>query len=115
MKIFVVATRNQDRPAEDFAPLMDPEADYALKLYKEGFVREIYSRTDGKGALLVVESENEEKALDKLLSNFDSYSPSQYYRNNYGKQHSGKLLRDFLLKHLNNLNFTKESTDYITL
>ena len=55
------------------------------------------------------------KALDKLLSNFDSYSPSQYYRNNYGKQHSGKLLRDFLLKHLNNLNFTKESTDYITL
>jgi hypothetical protein len=41
MKIFVVATRNADRPAEDFAPLMDPEADYALKLYKEGFVREI--------------------------------------------------------------------------
>ena len=31
---------------------MDPEADYALKLYKEGFVREIYSRTDGKGALV---------------------------------------------------------------
>ncbi len=25
MKIFVVATRNQDKPAEDFAPLMDPE------------------------------------------------------------------------------------------
>jgi len=68
MKIFVVATRNEDRPAEDFAPLMDPEADYALKLYKEGFVREIYSRTDGKGALVVVEAINEEKAL-KILSN----------------------------------------------
>ena len=63
MKVFVVATRNQDRPAEDFAPLMDPEADYALKLYKEGFVREIYSRTDGKGALCVVEAENEEADL----------------------------------------------------
>jgi hypothetical protein len=68
MKIFVVATRNEDRPAEDFAPLMDPEADYALKLYKEGFVREIYSRTDGKGALVVVEAINEEKALE-ILSN----------------------------------------------
>ena len=33
MKIFVVATRDPDKPAEDFAPLMDPEADYALKLY----------------------------------------------------------------------------------
>ena len=68
MKIFVVATRNEDRPAEDFAPLMDPEADYALKLYKEGFVREIYSRTDGKGALVVVEATNEETALE-ILSN----------------------------------------------
>ena len=68
MKIFVVATRNEDRPAEDFAPLMDPEADYALKLYKEEFVREIYSRTDGKGALVVVDAINEEKALE-ILSN----------------------------------------------
>ena len=68
MKIFVVATRNEDRPAEDFAPLMDPEADYALKLYKGEFVREIYSRTDGKGALVVVEAINEEKALE-ILSN----------------------------------------------
>ena len=68
MKIFVVATRNADRPAVDFAPLMDPEADYALKLYKEGFVREIYSRTDGKGALCVVEAANEEAALE-ILSN----------------------------------------------
>jgi len=67
MKVFVVATRNQERPAEDFASLMDPEADHALKLYKEGFVREIYSRTDGKGALVVVEAENEKAALDKLL------------------------------------------------
>ena len=66
MKIFVVATRNQDRPAEDFAPLMDPEADFALKLYKEGFIREIYSRTDGKGALVVVEADNEEEAVNKL-------------------------------------------------
>ena len=87
MKIFVVATRNEDRPAEDFAPLMDPEADYALKLYKEGFVREIYSRTDGKGALVVVEATNEETALETLsklplakagLLSFEIYGTTAY-------------------------------------
>ena len=87
MKIFVVATRNEDRPAEDFAPLMDPEADYALKLYKEEFVREIYSRTDGKGALVVVEAANEEAALEILsnlplakagLLSFEAYGTSAY-------------------------------------
>ena len=87
MKIFVVATRNEDRPAEDFAPLMDPEADYALKLYKEGFVREIYSRTDGKGALVVVEATNEETALERLsnlplakagLLSFEIYGTTAY-------------------------------------
>ena len=87
MKVFVVATRNQERPAEDFASLMDPEADHALKLYKEGFVREIYSRTDGKGALVVVEAENEKAALDKLshlplakagLLSFEVYGTTAY-------------------------------------
>ena len=87
MKVFVVATRNQERPAEDFASLMDPEADHALKLYKEGFVREIYSRTDGKGALVVVEAENEKAALDKLLHlplakagllSFEAYGTTAY-------------------------------------
>ena len=87
MKIFVVATRNQEKPAEDFAPLMDPEADFALKLYKEGFIREIYSRTDGKGALVVVEADNEEEAANKLsdlplakagLLSFDIYGTTAY-------------------------------------
>jgi hypothetical protein len=87
MKIFVVATRNQDRPAEDFAPLMDSEADYALKLYKEGFVREIYSRTDGKGALVVVEDSDEGAALETLsnlplakagLLSFEVYGTTAY-------------------------------------
>ena len=87
MKIFVVATRNKDRPAEDFAPLMDSEADYALKLYKEGFVREIYSRTDGKGALVVVEDSDEGAALETLsnlplakagLLSFEVYGTTAY-------------------------------------
>ena len=87
MKIFIVATRDPDKPAEDFAPLMDSEADYALKLYKEGFIREIYSRTDGKGALVVVEAENEEEALNTLsnlplakagLLSFNTYGTTAY-------------------------------------
>ena len=87
MKIFVVASRNENRPAEDFAPLMDPEADYALILYKEGFVREIYSRTDGKGALIVAEASDEEIVLETLsnlplakagLLSFEVYGTTAY-------------------------------------
>ena len=87
MKVFVIATRNPNKPAEDFAPLMDPEADYALKLYKDGFISAIYSSTHGKGALCVVESENESRALEKLselplakagLLSFEVYGTSAY-------------------------------------
>jgi hypothetical protein len=55
MKIVAIATRKQDAKAEDFAPLLDAEANAALALYRDEFVREIYSRTDGKGAVLVLE------------------------------------------------------------
>ena len=56
-----------------------------------------------------------EQSLKKLLENYDNYSPSKYYWDNYGKEKSGILLRDFLLENVNNLNFTKESTKYITI
>ncbi len=58
-----------------------------MKLYKEGFVREIYSRTDGKGALVVVEAKNEDEAANKLsnlplakagLLSFDIYGTTAY-------------------------------------
>ena len=54
-------------------------------------------------------------ALQKLLNNYDNYSPSQYFWNNYGKQNTGVKLRDFLIHNLPNLNFTKQSTKFITM
>lgn len=56
-----------------------------------------------------------EKALTKLLNNYDNYEPFKYFKEKYGNNITGVQLRDFLLEHLNNLNFTKESTKYITV
>ena len=55
MKFIVIATR-EDQEIDPL--LMDAEADHAALLYKNGFVREIYSRSDGKGAICIVEAEN---------------------------------------------------------
>ncbi len=66
MKIVVVAHRNEDRPPEDFAPYLEAEAKKALQLVAEDFVREIYSRADGKGAVLIVEAADEEEVRRRL-------------------------------------------------
>jgi hypothetical protein len=66
MKVIVVATRNPDASPEDFAPMMDEEANTALGLYRDEYVREIYSRNDGKGAIVVLECDDEAHA-EKLI------------------------------------------------
>jgi len=67
MRFVVVATRDQSAPAEAFKPeLMQAEAKLALKMWAEDFVREIYSRTDGKGAVIIIEAANEEEVASKL-------------------------------------------------
>ena len=55
MKVIVVATRKQDAKPEQFAPYLEEEANHALRMYRDEYVREIYNRTDGKGAILVFE------------------------------------------------------------
>lgn len=54
-----------------------------------------------------------EHSLSKLLSRMNTYTPSTYFRNNYGKQHTGVMLRDFICDTIPNLNFNKDSTKYI--
>ena len=66
MKVVVVATRSEKFTAEDFAPLLPGEAKKALSLLAEDFVREIYSRKDGKGAVLVLEAADEDAARERL-------------------------------------------------
>ena len=87
MKIIVVAHRNEQRKPEDFAPHMEAEAEHALKLFAEEKVREIYGRTDGKGAILVLEAASEDEARDIVgglplakigLLTFDIYGTKPY-------------------------------------
>jgi len=55
MKIFAITTRKQDAKSAEFEPHLEAEVVAALTLYRDEFIREIYSRTDGKGAVIVFE------------------------------------------------------------
>lgn len=87
MKIVVVATRSDKFAPEDFAPLLPAESKKALQLFSEDVVREIYSRQDGKGAILVLEADSEDAARARLaelplaeagMLEFDLYPVSPY-------------------------------------
>ncbi len=58
MKVVVVATRKASAKPEEFAPYLEEEANHALRMYRDEIVREIYNRTDGKGAILVMECDD---------------------------------------------------------
>ena len=62
MKVVVVATRSDKFTDEEFAPLLPAEAKTALQLVADDIVREIYSRQDGRGAILVLEADSEDAA-----------------------------------------------------
>ncbi len=66
MKIVIVNHRSEEHGPEDFAPYLTPEAKKAFDLMEEDFIRELYSRRDGKGAVLVVEADSEEDARARM-------------------------------------------------
>lgn len=58
MKVIVVATRKENAKPEEFAPHLDAEANHVLCMIRDESVREVYSRIDGKGAVLVLECDD---------------------------------------------------------
>ena len=87
MKVIAVAHRSEDASLEDFAPHLEPEANHVLGMYRDEIAREIYSRTDGKGAVVVLECCGEAgagKLLAELplakagLLSFDVYGTKPY-------------------------------------
>ena len=66
MKFFVIGKRKENIEHEKFAELADEEARGAIKLFKEEFIRELYSIKGGKGACMIVEATSEEEILTKL-------------------------------------------------
>ena len=66
MKIIVIATRTDAATPDAVKPLLADEARTALSFMAEDFVREIYGREDGKGAVIVCEAANEDEVRAKL-------------------------------------------------
>ena len=67
MRFFVIVTRNQTASPDEFTTeLLQFEGKRALKLLADDFIREIYSRTDGKGGVIVVEAASESEVKEKL-------------------------------------------------
>lgn len=60
MKVFVVATRKPGFAPGDFQPHFAAESRRAAEMYRDGHIREIYSRADGKGAILIFEAADAE-------------------------------------------------------
>jgi len=56
MLFFVLARRRTEAFSdEQFAPVLEPEAEEARRLYAEGWVRAVYGRQDVPGAILQLE------------------------------------------------------------
>ena len=66
MKILAIEKEFAGKTAEDFQPLLEAEAIRVWELYKEGIIREIYFRANRTSAVLILECENLEEAIEKL-------------------------------------------------
>ena len=77
MKFFVIGKRKENIEQEKFAEFADEEARKAIALFKEEFIRELYSIKGGKGACMIVEANSEEEILLKFLLH---YLPLLSYR-----------------------------------
>ena len=63
MTVFVISRRRVDAFTEDqFAPLMEAEAEEARRLYGDSHLRAIYSMADTPGAILQFECASVEEA-----------------------------------------------------
>lgn len=65
MQVLVVVRRRTERFSDDeFAPLLEPEAQAIRTLYAQGVVRSVWSREDALGAALLLEAESLERARE---------------------------------------------------
>ena len=66
MKFFVIAKRKEDINKEEISKHLELEAKMAIQLFKEEFIRELYSIKGGKGACMVIEANDEDEIITKL-------------------------------------------------
>lgn len=68
MKIVIITHRSTDHGLADFEPYLLPEAKKSFEYMEDDFIRELYSRRDGQGAVVVVEAVSEEEARAKCAT-----------------------------------------------
>jgi hypothetical protein len=66
MKILAMERDVPGAPAQDFRPLLKPEAAAVWQLYQGGVIRETYFRADRHAAVLVLECASAEAARQAL-------------------------------------------------
>ena len=66
MKFFVIGKRKESIKPEQFAEYLDLEAKMAIQLFRDEFIRELYSIKGGKGACMVIEANDENEIREKL-------------------------------------------------
>ena len=66
MKFFVIAKRKEDIDKEEISKHLEEEAKIAIQLFREEFIRELYSIKGGKGACMIIEASDEEEITKKL-------------------------------------------------
>lgn len=62
--VAIVRRRTETYSDEQFAPLLEPEAQAIRTLYAQGIVRSIWSRDDELGAVVLLEADSLERARD---------------------------------------------------
>lgn len=66
MRIIAIEVEKPGLHKRDFVPHLKDEAKEGWKLYKEGFIREMYFRDDKPEAVLILEAKDVEEAKEKL-------------------------------------------------
>ena len=66
MKFFVIAKRKEDIDKEEISKHLEEEAKIAIQLFREEFIRELYSIKGGKGACMIIEASDEDEITKKL-------------------------------------------------
>lgn len=66
MRIIAIEVEKPGLNKRDFVPHLRDEAKEGWKLYKEGFIREMYMREDKPEAVLILEANDVKEAKEKL-------------------------------------------------
>jgi muconolactone delta-isomerase len=67
---FVVLSRRriEEFPEAEFASRIEAEFQQARTLYADGFIRQIWARTDMPGACILLEADSIEQARERLMT-----------------------------------------------